>query len=125
MPDFNIGSKSGEQWSFGGQITKPVTAGQAPPWPNYPTSAAGFTLRFTAKRSKADTTPVVLKDSVANPADVILQNGGAYTVKIIAADTSGFTETELLAYDLALIEPDGTRTVVSEGTWRVEKSVGL
>jgi hypothetical protein len=127
MPDFDIQSESGEQFSIGGQITKPVTVGQPPPWPNYPTSATGFKLTFTAKRRKTDPTPLVKRDSVADPTNVSLANGGAWTVKLLAADTSLFTKTEELLYDVVLTEPGGGAdiTVVSEGTWTVEKSVGL
>jgi hypothetical protein len=125
VPDFDINSESGEQFSFGGQITKPAAPGLPPPWPNYPTNAAGYTLRFTAKRRKEDTTPLVQKDSVANSTDVTLASGGAWSVRILSADTTAFVRTEEMAYDVALLEPDGTKTIVSKGTWMVEKSVGL
>ncbi len=133
MPDFDIRSESGEQLTIGGQITKPATAGAPPPWPNYPSNAAGFALVFSAKRRKDDAAPLVRHDN--NPGTVAgdsftaggaqLFNGGAWTITLVKADTSAFTRTEELAYDVALIEPDGTRTVVSKGRWVVEKSVGL
>lgn len=118
MVNFNIESKSGEQFTIGGQVTKPIVTGQAPPWPNYPTTATGFTLRFGAKRRKSDAT--LLVDVTGT-----LANGGAWTVTITAAATTGFTKTEELAFEVVLIEPDSTKTVVSEGTWEVEKSVVL
>ena len=42
MPDFDIDTASGESFSIGGQITRPLQAGDPPPWPNYPPSATGF-----------------------------------------------------------------------------------
>src|SRR3954464_1121478 len=99
----DISSKSGEQFSCGGQVTKPLLPGDPPPWPNFPTVATGYTLRFAAKRKKTDATAVVLKDSVANPSEVSLANGGAYTIKIVTADTTGFTRAEELVYDVVLI----------------------
>lgn len=111
-------SWSGEQFPVSGQVTKPAQIGDPPPWPNYPTSASGFTCVFTAKRKKSDATPIVQRACT-------LANGGAWAVTIQAADTSGFTQTEELVYDVTLIEPDGTRTVVAFGTWEVSKSVGL
>lgn len=127
MPDFDIQSESGEQFSIGGAITKPATVGQAPPWPAYPSNASGHKLTFTAKRRKTDTAPIVKRDNVADAANVSLANGGVWSVKILAADTSGFTKTEELLYDVTLTEPGGGAdvTVISEGTWTVEKSVGL
>jgi hypothetical protein len=126
MPDFDISSESGEQFSIGGQITKPATVGQAPPWPNYPSNAAGHKLTFTAKRRKSDVTPLVKRDNVADPTNVSLANGGLWSVKILTADTAAFAKTEELLYDVTLTEPSGGDiTVISEGTWTVEKSVGL
>lgn len=121
--DFDIRSQSGEAFSISGQITKPATPGAPPPWPGYPASPTGYTLRFTAKRSKQDATPLVQKDTTG--AYVQLSPGGGYTVTILTGDTHAFTATEYLAYDLALIEPDGTATIVGSGSWTVEKSVGL
>lgn len=104
-------------FSFGGQIRKPVTAEQAPPWPTYPTSATGYTLTFTAKRRRSDTTPLVQRTGT-------VQNGGAWVVNVLGGDTSAFTRTENLSYDVVLTAT-GEATVVSEGSWLVEKSVGL
>lgn len=118
MADFDIRSKSGEQFSIGGQITKPAAVNDPPPFPPYPAVAAGYAVNFTAKRSPSDTTAVVTRAGT-------LQNGGAWSVAIVASDTSGFTKAEELAYDVVLTEPDGTKTVVCAGTWEIGKSVGL
>jgi hypothetical protein len=125
MATFEIESKSGEEFSIGGQITKPVTVGQPPPWPNFPSNATGYLLGFVAKRNKGDAIAVINRDSAADPSSVVLGNGGAWTVKLLAADTTDFEKTEELLFDVTLIEPNGTRTVVCEGIWAVEKSVGL
>jgi hypothetical protein len=118
MAQFDIRSKSGEQFTIGGQITKPLTAGAPPPWPNYPAIATNFTCVFTAKRSKSDTSALVTHNAT-------LQDGGAWLLTIVPADTSSFTRAEELAFDVVLNEPGGAKTVVCEGTWFVEKSVGL
>lgn len=118
MADFDIRSDSGEEFSIGGQITKPLLPGDPTPWPNYPSSAAGFSVVFTAKRNKADAAPVVQRTGT-------LADGGAWLVLIQDTDTTGFTRTEELAFDVALVEPSGVKTVVCKGTWSVDKSVGL
>lgn len=112
-------SESGEQFTLSGQITKPANPNDAPPWPAYPPgSVAGYSCVFTAKRRKSDAAPVVQRACTLLP-------GGTWSVVIQSTDTSGFTKTEELAYDVTLTEPDGTRTVVCKGTWSVGKSVGL
>jgi hypothetical protein len=124
MATMDLTSYSGESFSIGGQITRPAAIGQAPPWPNYPGSAAGYTLTFTAKDKKADATPVVQRDNTAG-GNVTLGNGGAWTVKLLSADTAGFTKTRMLIYEVTLEGPAGEATVVAEGTWKVEKSTSL
>lgn len=116
MSDFDIRSTSGEQFSIGGQITKPNFQGQAPPWPNYPSNAAGFTVTLYAKRRKQDTAVLVTRAGV-------LQNGGSWTVTLNKSDTVGFTKSEELLYEVWLVEPDGTETKISKGEWEIEKSV--
>lgn len=117
MRDFSERSVSGEQFMFSGQVTKPAVAGQAPPWPNYPANAAGVILTFYAKRQKQDVAALVTRVGV-------LQNGGAWTVQIQAADTAGFTKSEELTCEVWMTELDGTQTQVAKGTWEVEKRVG-
>lgn len=106
----------GEQLTLQGQVTKGGTP--------YPPTVTGFALTFTVKRKLGDAAPLIQRDSVADPADVTLNVGGSYSVAIKTADTSAFTVTELLDYDVILTEPDGTKTVVDNGTLKVARGAG-
>lgn len=116
----DIESERGEQFTLPGVITKGTPAAPFPvgSWANY-------VVLFTAKRKRTDVAPLVQKDTALIGGVAKGPDGtGTYTVSIVTADTSGFTVTELLVYDVQLIEPDGTRTVVAKGTWRVRLAVG-
>lgn len=124
MPRQDIQSFVGEEFAVSGLVTKNGAG--------FPLgSVTNYNLLFTAKRKKSDplTAAIVAKALIARAnyatGDVTLIVGGPYTVKIDHDDTAGkITKTELLYYDIVLIEPDGTQTVVDYGTWKISPGAG-
>jgi hypothetical protein len=101
-----------------GAITQTIGLGARLDETNAIDVRAGATLVFIARRKRG--AAAVVQKSIGSGITIpAAAPGCAYVVEVVSGDTDTFAATELLAYELRLVESSGDETVIAYGGWKI------